>query len=94
MRGLKESCELIDLPVDFEVIQKLPGVLREDNWKVTVTTLVTAARLRTKETTCPRIINIESGDTRNSHYALAIDVGTTTVCGQILDLNRGKIHGG
>ncbi len=39
----------------------------------------------------PRIINIEAGDTRNKHYALAIDVGTTTVCAQLLDLNRGKI---
>ena len=38
-----------------------------------------------------RIINIEAGDTRNNHYALAIDVGTTTVCAQLLDLNRGKI---
>lgn len=91
LRGLKESCELIDLPVDFEVIQKLPGIIREGNWKVTVSTLVTAARLRTKESTCPRIINIEPGDTRANHYALAIDVGTTTVCGQILDLNRGKM---
>jgi uncharacterized 2Fe-2S/4Fe-4S cluster protein (DUF4445 family) len=25
MRGLKDSCELIDLPIDFEVIKKLPG---------------------------------------------------------------------
>jgi uncharacterized 2Fe-2S/4Fe-4S cluster protein (DUF4445 family) len=91
IRGLKESCELVDLPVDFEVIRKLPFVLREGNWKVTVSTLITTARLRTKETSCPRIINIEPGDTRSNHYALAVDVGTTTVCGQILDLNRGKI---
>jgi uncharacterized 2Fe-2S/4Fe-4S cluster protein (DUF4445 family) len=91
MRELKASCDLIDLPVDFEVIQKLPDVLRKGNWKVTVSTVVTAARLRTKETACPRIINIEPGDTRQNHYALAIDVGTTTVCGQLLDLNRGKI---
>jgi uncharacterized 2Fe-2S/4Fe-4S cluster protein (DUF4445 family) len=91
MRGLKETCELVDLPVDFEVIQKLPYVLREANWKITVSTLVTAARLKTRETACPRIINIEPGDTRGQHYALAVDVGTTTVCGQILDLNRGKI---
>jgi uncharacterized 2Fe-2S/4Fe-4S cluster protein (DUF4445 family) len=91
MRELKASCELIDLPIDFEVIQKLPEVLRESNWKVTVSTLVSAARLRTPETACPKIINVEPGDTRNTHYALAIDVGTTTVCGQILDLNRGKI---
>jgi uncharacterized 2Fe-2S/4Fe-4S cluster protein (DUF4445 family) len=36
------------------------------------------------------VINIEPGDTRHKYYSLAFDVGTTTVCGQLLDLNRGK----
>jgi len=27
---------------------------------------------------------------RRKHYSLAFDIGTTTVCGQLLDLNRGK----
>ncbi len=47
MRGLKQSYNLSDLPVDFEVIRKLPEVLRENNWKVTVTTLVESARPHT-----------------------------------------------
>jgi uncharacterized 2Fe-2S/4Fe-4S cluster protein (DUF4445 family) len=37
-----------------------------------------------------KITNIESGDTRDKLYALAIDLGTTTVCAQLLDLNRGQ----
>jgi uncharacterized 2Fe-2S/4Fe-4S cluster protein (DUF4445 family) len=36
------------------------------------------------------VLNIEPGDTRHKYYSLAFDVGTTTVCGQLLDLNRGK----
>jgi len=36
------------------------------------------------------VINIEPGDTRGKYYSLAFDIGTTTVCGQLLDLNRGK----
>jgi uncharacterized 2Fe-2S/4Fe-4S cluster protein (DUF4445 family) len=37
------------------------------------------------------VINIEVGDTRDKHYSLAFDIGTTTVCGQLLDLNRGRV---
>lgn len=90
MRGIKQSYNLSDLPVDFEVIQKLPEVLREDNWKITVTTLIESAEPRAREKK-PRIIDIEAGDTRPKLYAIAVDVGTTTVCAQLLDLNRGKI---
>jgi uncharacterized 2Fe-2S/4Fe-4S cluster protein (DUF4445 family) len=91
MRGLKETCDFADIPVDFEVIQKLPYVLREKDWKITVSTLVTASGLRNPESSLPRIINVEPGDTRNNHYAIAVDLGTTTVCAQLLDLNRGEI---
>jgi uncharacterized 2Fe-2S/4Fe-4S cluster protein (DUF4445 family) len=53
--------------------------------------LETAAKQRNKDATCPKIINVEAGDTRHNHISVAIDVGTTTVCGQLLDLNRGNI---
>jgi uncharacterized 2Fe-2S/4Fe-4S cluster protein (DUF4445 family) len=89
MRGIKQGYNIIDLPIDFEVIRKLPEVLREKDFKVTVTTLLESDLLAKGRSS--RITNIESGDTRNKHYALAVDVGTTTVCAQLLDLNRGKI---
>ena len=91
LRGLKRRCHLSNMWVDFDVIKKLPMVLREKNWKVTVTTLVTAAKARGGEARRPRIIDIEAGDTRGKYYSLAFDIGTTTVCGQLLDLNQGKV---
>jgi len=91
LRGLKQRFALSDLSVDFPVVRKLSQILRDSNWKVTVTTLVTAAKPRTKAWRRPRIINVEPGDTRETHHALAFDIGTTTVCGQLLDLNRGKV---
>jgi uncharacterized 2Fe-2S/4Fe-4S cluster protein (DUF4445 family) len=91
--GLSKTYNLSDLPVDFEVVRKLPTVLRQDNWKVTVTMLAVSDRPRNQEDFTYKIINIESGDTRQKLYALAIDVGTTTVCSQLLDLNRAKILG-
>ena len=88
LRGLKRQCKLSNLTVDFDVVQRLPQVLRDGDWKVTVTTLVTAVKSRGGDRHRPRVINIESGDTREKHYSLAFDIGTTTVCGQLLDLNR------
>ncbi|MBU2608862.1 MAG: DUF4445 domain-containing protein, partial [Chloroflexi bacterium] len=39
----------------------------------------------------PRLTKVEVGDTRKNHYSLAFDIGTTTVCGQLLDLNKGQV---
>jgi len=90
LRGLRQRYNLHNITVDFGVIKKLAKVLRGGRWKVTVTTLITAAKPRTKEWRRPRVINIEPGDTRGKYYSLVFDIGTTTVCGQLLDLNRGK----
>ncbi|MFC1897377.1 ASKHA domain-containing protein [Chloroflexota bacterium] len=91
LRGLRQRYNLRNISVDFSVIKKLAKVLRDGRWKVTVTTLITAAKPRTKEWRRPRVINIEPGDTRKKHYSLAFDIGTTTIKGQLLDLNEGKV---
>ncbi len=90
LRGLKRRYHLGNTTVDFDVVEKLPKLLRSNDWKVTVTTLVTAVKAKAADRRRPRVINIEAGDTRQRHYSLALDIGTTTVCGQLLDLNRGK----
>lgn len=91
LRGLRQRYHLSNLSIDFNVVQKLANILRDGNWKTTVTTLVTAAKPRAGDRRRPRVINIEPGDTRDKHYSLAFDIGTTTVCGQLLDLNRGRV---
>lgn len=90
-RELKKKFKLADLLVEFEAIRKLPVVLRDGNWQVTVTILSTSSRPSVEDDSIPRLINIEAGNTLSSNYALAIDLGTTTVCAQLLDLNRGRI---
>jgi uncharacterized 2Fe-2S/4Fe-4S cluster protein (DUF4445 family) len=62
------------------VLRKLAGVAREGGWRVTVT--VEAACGTTT------LLDVEPGDTAGRHHALAIDLGTTTVCGQLIDLGR------
>ncbi len=91
LRGLKQQCHLSNMWVDFNVVKGLAKVLRDGDWKVTVSTLVTAAKPRAGEMHRPRVTKIEPGDTRGKYYSLAFDIGTTTVSGQLLDLNRGKV---
>jgi len=91
LRGLQQHYNLADIPVDFDVIRKLPAVLRESQWKVTVTTVVVSDKMEDPAGEACQIINVEPGDTRRENYALAVDVGTTTVCAQLLDLNRGSV---
>ena len=91
LRGLKQQYKLRNMTVDFDVVQKLPGILRAGEWKVTVTTLVTAVESKAASARRPRLVNVEPADTRQKHYSLAIDIGTTTVKGQLLDLSKGRI---
>ncbi len=90
LRCLKQQHGLDNLSVDFGVVKKLANVLRDGNWEVTVTTLLTGVETRLTGKRGLVVTNIEPGDTREKHYSLAIDIGTTGVRAQLLDLNRGK----
>ena len=90
LRGLKKQCSLNYAGVDLDVVRKLPRVLRKKKYRVTATTLVKAVKTKADKRK-PTIINIEPGNTSQRHFSLAFDIGTTTICGQLLDLNRGKV---
>lgn len=74
------------LVVSLPVIRKLPDVLRQDSFKITATLARPVQKGRKSH-----IINIEPGDTTGRNYAIAIDIGTTTVYGQLIDLNSGEV---
>ncbi|BCO10750.1 ferredoxin [Desulfolithobacter dissulfuricans] len=88
MRGIRQA--LPDTPEPSydhpELIKELPFVLRESDWKVTVLLLHGK-----REGEPDRIIDIEPGNTTDRLYGLAVDIGTTTCSGVLIDLNTGKI---
>ncbi|MDP2756508.1 MAG: ASKHA domain-containing protein, partial [Desulfurivibrionaceae bacterium] len=88
MRGIKKKCHDCAEPTydHPELLMELPFTLREANWQVT------AIMLRGKRAEEPdRIIAVEPGDTTGNLYGLAVDIGTTTVCGVLIDLNSGEV---
>ena len=74
------------LDVTLAMIRKIPRVMREDDFRITAT-LVRPVRDVGKT----RIINIQSGDTSDQSYAIAMDIGTTTIYGQVIDLISGEV---
>ncbi|MBW2443694.1 MAG: DUF4445 domain-containing protein [Deltaproteobacteria bacterium] len=74
------------LEVTLAMIRKLPQVIREDDFRVTAT-LVRPVRDVGKT----RIINVQPGDTTRQSYAIAMDIGTTTIYGQVIDLISGEV---
>ena len=74
------------LEVDLSVIRKISAVLREESFKLTATL---ARPVRDSGKT--RIINIQAGDKTDRNFAVAMDIGTTTVYGEVIDLKTGEI---
>ncbi|MBL7207611.1 MAG: DUF4445 domain-containing protein, partial [Desulfobacterales bacterium] len=74
------------LVVDLPVIRKIPGVFRKNNFKITVT-LARPVQAGGKT----HVVNVQSGDTSDKRYGIAMDIGTTTIYGRLIDLSTGKI---
>lgn len=62
---------------DLHVLRRLPGVLRAADFKVTAVIVDEA------------LVDVEPGDTTDVRYAIAYDLGTTTVVATLLDLALG-----
>jgi uncharacterized 2Fe-2S/4Fe-4S cluster protein (DUF4445 family) len=74
------------IEVELPVIRKIPSVFREQDFKVTITL---ARPVRSSGKT--KIINVQPGDTTAQNYAVAMDIGTTTIYGQLVDLVSGRV---
>jgi uncharacterized 2Fe-2S/4Fe-4S cluster protein (DUF4445 family) len=74
------------LDVALSVIRKIPDVIRQKDFEVTAT-LVRPVRDVGKT----RLINVQAGDTTPRSYAIAMDIGTTTIYGQVIDLISGAV---
>jgi uncharacterized 2Fe-2S/4Fe-4S cluster protein (DUF4445 family)/NADPH-dependent glutamate synthase beta subunit-like oxidoreductase len=76
---LEKSHGLKNLGIDYQALMSLQQVVREGDWKVTVSVW------QNRE-----VIKVEPGEVKKA-YGLAVDVGTTTVAGYLCDLTEGKL---
>lgn len=79
--GLKKQYDYENIDVDFKCLKNISTSLRNADWKVT-------ALILEKEGYIPKIIGVEEGNTEDTFYGIAIDIGTTTLYVQLLDLKK------
>ena len=83
---LRKNYNKRHLEIKLSVIRKVPDAIRKDGFKFTVTIVNPV-----QESGISRIINIQPGDTTDRNFAIAMDIGTTTIYGQLIDLNTGSV---
>ncbi|MEW6518760.1 MAG: ASKHA domain-containing protein [Thermodesulfobacteriota bacterium] len=86
VQGLKNQYDEHGLIISLAVLRKIRKALREKDFNVTVTL---ARPVHPSGKT--HVVNIQSGNWVNRNFGLAVDIGTTTVWGQLIDLHTGRI---
>jgi uncharacterized 2Fe-2S/4Fe-4S cluster protein (DUF4445 family) len=73
---LRDAIDDLEFSVDLHALRRLPTVMRPD-FKVTAVVVDEV------------LIDVEAGDTTDKRYAIAFDLGTTTVVATLLDVGTG-----
>lgn len=73
------------LHMNYQVLSKLPHVLRERNWKITASVFNVGAVLE--------VLDLYPGDATAKRYGAAVDIGTTTVVVYLVDMTNGSVIG-
>lgn len=91
--AMKKHYGMESISVDSRLLKKLPFILRAEGWCATATLVQTRVESQLGEyqlrgSRRPKLINLEPGDTTQEHFSIVLDIGTTSVWGQLLDLNK------
>src|SRR2546430_5064697 len=78
LERLLAAMDDVEPRVPLAVVRTLGGTLRRADWKVTAVLVDDL------------LIDVEAGDTSGRRYAIAFDLGTTTVVATLLDLETGQ----
>jgi len=84
-RSIRKAQDLPVMQTGLSNIRQLGELLRDSEWKVTVTL--------GKRNDTVEIVLVEPGDTSNKNFGFCFDIGTTTISGQLVDLNSKKVLG-
>lgn len=71
-----------ELIIPLPLLRDLPSVLRESGWQLSV--------MLSRLDGAQRVLAIEKGSKGLSNYGMAVDIGTTTVVAELVDLNTGR----
>jgi uncharacterized 2Fe-2S/4Fe-4S cluster protein (DUF4445 family) len=83
IKHIDNSKILIDnISAPVSILRELPWTLRNNDWELTITAAVFEKSIE--------IIRLEPGDTSKSLYGVCVDIGTTTIVVELIDLISGN----
>jgi uncharacterized 2Fe-2S/4Fe-4S cluster protein (DUF4445 family) len=82
-REIRKKEDIPNLEIDLGKLRGLARIMRKNELSVTVTL--------GRKSEGMQILEIEGGDTSQRNFGIAIDVGTTTVVAQLVDLNSDEV---
>ncbi|MBW1678198.1 MAG: DUF4445 domain-containing protein [Deltaproteobacteria bacterium] len=93
--GLRQQHDIENISVDIQCLKIMPNILRTSDWSVTATLTADPAPnmlLSQKDKDRPlKLVRMERGDTSEQNLAIGLDIGTTTICAQLIDLKTGRV---
>ncbi|OAT87034.1 ASKHA domain-containing protein [Desulfotomaculum copahuensis] len=82
LAALKQATGIDNARFSLEALNALPGALRRNGWQVTLSLADVKGYIE--------ITGVEPGFREDNYYGLAVDIGTTTVVVQLVDLTDGR----
>ena len=82
-RYIRNNLGYEEIDFTIELLRKVPTIIREDDFKVTITYIKNENKLT--------MLNIESGNTEGELYGIAIDIGTTSVVVCLVNLSTNEV---
>ncbi len=86
IQAMQEQYGERHIQIGLNVLRTLRRTIREDDFRITAT----LARPVNREARA-RLTQVQPGNWTNRNFGLAVDIGTTTIYGQLIDKNSGKI---
>ena len=86
IQAMREQYGERHIQIGLHVLRTLRRTIRKDDFRITAT----LARPVNREARS-RLTQVQAGNWTNRNFGLAVDIGTTTVYGQLIDKNSGKI---
>ncbi len=84
LRELRKKIREVNIDFEFRCLKGLSGLLRANEWKITTTSHVENGH-------CVKIVKVDPGNTASNNLGVAVDVGTTTIVAELVDLRSGKV---
>lgn len=83
IKGIKKLVGDIEICISKDLIKQIPYILRQFDYKVQA--------ILADLNNCLHLINVLSKDEKQKCYGIAVDIGTTTLVGAILNIDTGEV---